>query len=59
MCFVGDDQLDTLTEIKSREELIGDVIALLQSPIRNVIGALESGKNTLGGLVKTLEERES
>ncbi|MGB6035392.1 MAG: 50S ribosomal protein L10 [Cryomorphaceae bacterium] len=59
MCFVGDEQLDTLTEIKSREELIGDVIALLQSPMRNVLGALESGKNTLGGLLKTLEERES
>jgi large subunit ribosomal protein L10 len=59
MCFVGDDQLDALTEIKSREELIGDVIALLQSPIRNVMGALESGKNTLGGLLKTLEEREA
>jgi large subunit ribosomal protein L10 len=57
MCFVGDNQLDALTEIKSREELIGDVIALLQSPIRNVMGALESGKNTLAGLLKTLEER--
>lgn len=59
MCFVGDDQLTALSEIKSREELIGEVISLLQSPVRNVLGALESGKNTLGGLIKTLEERES
>ncbi|MCH2214547.1 MAG: 50S ribosomal protein L10 [Flavobacteriales bacterium] len=57
MCFVGDDQLEALSEIKSREELIGEIVGLLQSPIRNVIGALESGKNTLGGLIKTLEER--
>lgn len=59
MCFVGDDQLTALSEIKSREELIGEVVSLLQSPVRNVLGALESGKNTLGGLIKTLEERES
>jgi len=59
MCFVGDEQLDALTEIKSREELIGEVISLLQSPIRNVLGQLESGKNTLSGLVKALEQRES
>lgn len=59
MCFVGDDQLDALTEIKSREELIGEVITLLQSPVRNVLAQLESGKNTLAGLVKTLEQRES
>ena len=59
MCFVGDDQLDALSEIKSREELIGEVIGLLQSPVRNVLGALNSGKNTLAGLVKTLEQRES
>ena len=58
MCFVGDDQLNTLVEIKSREELIGEVIGLLQSPIRNVIGALQSGGHTLSGLVKTLSEKE-
>ncbi len=57
MCFTGDDQLQTLTEIKSREELIGEVITLLQSPIQNVVGALKSGGNTVAGLVKTLSER--
>ena len=57
MCFVGDDQLTALTEIKSREELIGDVIMLLQSPIKNVLGALQSGGHIVAGLVKTLSER--
>ena len=56
--YVGDDQLDTLVDIKSREELIGDIIGLLQSPAKNVISALKSGGNTLSGLVKTLSERE-
>ena len=56
-CYVGDDQLETLSNIKSKEELIGDVIALLQSPAKNVISALQSGGNTLAGLVKTLEEK--
>ena len=55
--YVGDDQLETLSSIKSKEELIGDVIALLQSPAKNVISALQSGGNTIAGLVKTLEER--
>jgi large subunit ribosomal protein L10 len=57
MCFVGDDQLQALVDIKSREELIGEVIGLLQSPIRNVVGALQSGGHTIAGLVKTLSER--
>ncbi len=57
MCFVGDNQIDTLINIKTREELIGDVIAMLQSPIRNVVGALQSGGHTVAGLVKTLSER--
>lgn len=55
--YVGDDQLEALASLKSKEELIGDVITLLQSPAKNVISALQSGKNTLGGLMKTLEER--
>ena len=59
MCYVGDDKLQALTEIKSREELIGDIIMLLQSPIKNVIGALQSGGHTIAGLVKTLSEREN
>jgi large subunit ribosomal protein L10 len=56
--YIGDDQLDTLTMIKSREELIGDLIGLLQSPAQNVISALQSGGNTIAGVVKTLSERD-
>jgi large subunit ribosomal protein L10 len=57
--FIGDENLTTLSELKSKNELIGDVIALLQSPAKNVISALQSGKNTVAGLVKALEERGS
>jgi large subunit ribosomal protein L10 len=57
--YVGDDQLDNLVNIKSKEELIGDIIGLLQSPAKNVISALKSGGNTIAGIVKTLSERES
>ncbi|MFI3294888.1 MAG: 50S ribosomal protein L10 [Rikenellaceae bacterium] len=56
--YVGEDQLETLTNIKSREELIADVVALLQSPAKNVISALQgSAGHTIAGLVKTLQER--
>lgn len=55
--FIGADKLDELVAIKSKEELIGDIIALLQSPARNVISALQSAGNTIAGVVKTLEER--
>ena len=55
--YVGDDMLDTLAALKSKEELIGEIITLLQSPIKNVVGALQSGGNTLTGLLKSLEER--
>jgi len=55
--FIGDNQLDTLTKLKSKEQLIGEVIGLLQSPAKNVISALQSGGNTIAGLVKTLQER--
>jgi large subunit ribosomal protein L10 len=55
--YIGDDQLDTLASIKSKEELIGDIVMLLQSPAKNVISALQSGGNTIAGLVKTLSER--
>ncbi|SJN31940.1 50S ribosomal protein L10 [Sphingobacterium sp. JB170] len=55
--FVGDDQLNALVSLKSKEELVADVIALLQSPAKNVISALQSGGNTISGLVKALEER--
>jgi large subunit ribosomal protein L10 len=56
--YIGDDQLDALSGIKSKEELIGDLILLLQSPARNVISGLQSGGNKLAGIVKTLSEKE-
>jgi large subunit ribosomal protein L10 len=56
--YVGDNQLDTLVNIKSKYELIGDVIGLLQSPSKNVISALQSSGSKLSGIVKTLSERE-
>ena len=56
--YIGDDQLDALVDIKSREELIGEIVGLLQSPAKNVISALKSGGSTIAGLVKTLQERE-
>lgn len=55
--FVGADKLDELVAIKSKEELIGDIIALLQSPVQRVLGALQSGGQTIAGVVKTLEEK--
>ncbi|MDX1683590.1 MAG: 50S ribosomal protein L10 [Saprospiraceae bacterium] len=55
--FVGDDQLESLKALKSKDELIGDVIVLLQSPVKNVIGSLQSGGNTLSNLLKALEQR--
>jgi large subunit ribosomal protein L10 len=55
--FLGDNQLETLSKIKSKNELIGEVIGLLQSPARNVISALQSGGGKLAGIVKTLSER--
>ena len=56
--YLGDDQLDALVEIKSREELIGDIISLLQSPAKNVVSALQSGGGKLSGFLKTLSEKE-
>jgi large subunit ribosomal protein L10 len=55
--FTGDENLDFLTSIKSKEELIGEIIALLQSPAKNVISGLKSGGNTIAGIIKTLSER--
>ena len=55
--FIGDDQLEALSSIKSKEELIGDIIALLQSPAKNVVSALKSGGGKIAGIVKTLSER--
>ncbi len=56
--FVGEDKLDTLCAIKSREELIGDIVGLLQSPVRNVLSALEGAGQKIAGIVKTLSEKE-
>ena len=55
--YVGENQLDALVSIKSKEELLGDIVLLLQSPMQKLISALESGKNTIGGVLKTLEDR--
>lgn len=55
--YVGESQLDALVSIKSKEELLGDIVLLLQSPMQKLISALESGKNTIGGVLKTLEDR--
>ena len=55
--YVGAENLDLLISIKSKNELIGDVIALLQSPAKNVISALQSGGQTIHGVLKTLAER--
>jgi len=55
--FIGDKQLETLINLKSKEQLLGEIIGLLQSPAKNVISALQSGGNILAGVVKTLQER--
>ncbi len=55
--FTGDNQLDALVALKSKEEVIGEIIGLLQSPAKNVVSALKSGGSTIAGLVKTLSER--
>ncbi|HBC04828.1 MAG TPA: 50S ribosomal protein L10 [Aequorivita sp.] len=56
--YVGDNQLDSLVELKSKDELIGEIIGLLQSPAKNVVSALKSSGGKLAGIVKTLSERE-
>lgn len=55
--YLGDENLDFLTSIKSKEELVGEIIGLLQSPAKNVISGLKSGGSTIAGLIKTLQER--
>lgn len=55
--YVGDDQVDALASLKSKDELIADVVALLQSPIKTVVSQLQSGGQTISGLVKALGER--
>jgi len=55
--YIGAENLDALIHIKSKNELIGDVIGLLQSPAKNVISALQSGGNTIHGVLETLSKR--
>ena len=56
-CYVGADQLDVLCAIKSKNEVIAEIVALLQSPAKNVVSALQSGANTIHGVLKTLGEK--
>ena len=56
--YVGADQLDVLVAVKSKNELIADVVALLQSPMKTVLGQLQSGGNILHGVLDTLKEKE-
>lgn len=55
--YVGDEQLEALVALKSKNEFIGDIVTLLQSPAKNVVSALQSGGNKLSGVIKTLSER--
>ena len=57
--YIGDDQIDALVAIKSKDELVGEIITLLQSPTKNVVSALQSGGGKLAGILKTLSERAS
>jgi large subunit ribosomal protein L10 len=57
MAYLGDDQLEFLASIKSKDELIADVVALLQSPMKNVVSALQSGGSKLSGILETLAEK--
>jgi large subunit ribosomal protein L10 len=57
--YLGDESLDALSALKSKNEIIGEIIMLLQSPVQNVMSALGSGKSTLAGIVKTLSEKEN
>ncbi len=56
--FIGEDQLVALENVKSKQEMIGDIIGLLQSPAKNVVSALQSGGSKLAGILKTLSEKE-
>jgi large subunit ribosomal protein L10 len=56
--YLGDDQVDSLVNIKSKDELIGELITLLQSPIKNVVSSLKSSGDTLGRIIKTLSEKK-
>jgi large subunit ribosomal protein L10 len=55
--YIGDSHIDTLASIKSKDEIIGDIISLLRSPIKNVVSSLQSGGGKLSGILKTLSEK--
>lgn len=57
--YIGDDKLDQLSKLKSKPELLGEIIALLQSPAKRVISALQGGENQLAGIIKSLSEKQS
>ncbi|MEM9895142.1 MAG: 50S ribosomal protein L10 [Bacteroidota bacterium] len=57
--FIGEDQLNALASLKSKQELIGEVVTLLQSPAKNVLSLLQSGEQKIAGIVKTLSEKEN
>jgi large subunit ribosomal protein L10 len=57
--YLGDEQLDMLSALKSKNELIGDVLTLLQAPMNNLLSAMQSGGNNLAGAIKTLAEKEA
>lgn len=56
--FIGEDKLSTLASLKSKQELLGEVITLLQSPAKTVLSQLQSGGQKIAGIVKTLSEKE-
>ncbi|HUV00340.1 MAG TPA: 50S ribosomal protein L10 [Bacteroidales bacterium] len=57
--YIGDNMLDALVEVKTKKELIGDIILILQSPARNVVSALQSGGNKIHGVLETLSKKEN
>ena len=56
--FIGDDHLDSLSKLKSKNEIIGDIILLLQSPAKNIISLLKSSENKISGVIKALEDKQ-
>ena len=56
--FIGDDHLDSLSKLKGKEEIIGDIILLLQSPSKNIISLLKSSENKISGVIKALEDKQ-
>ena len=56
--FLGDDNLDSLSKLKGKEEIIGDIVLLLQSPAKNIISLLKSSENKISGVVKALEDKQ-